>query len=298
MQELYEQVRLLKAAKNELTDKNAALESQIHGLASGAPANDMVPAQRPHASPKLTLPEKYNGSRNHFRQFLNSVKLHFSVSPNRFPSDVAKTGFVSSLLRGAALDWISPYREKQDAMLSSWSDFESKFKAMFDDPHRARTAVNKLTQLRQGNRSVVAYAAEFRRIVMDADFDNNAKVHWFRAGLSDAILDELVHTAAKTDLDELIAQCVLIDTRLLERAVERKRRSFPRAAPASMPQAPPNDPMVLDSTTVSSQRGPLSAEERKRRIENDLCIYCGRPGHRKATCPAKSGNGTARQQQS
>jgi hypothetical protein len=133
---------------------------------------------------------------------------------------------------------------------------------MFDEPHRAKTTANKLTELRQRRRSVVTYAAEFRRIIMDAEFDNNAKVYWFRAGLSDAILDELVHKKAETDLDELIAQCVLIDNRLLEREVERKRRSFPRP-PTSTFQAPANDPMVLDSANAAPKRGPISTMREK-----------------------------------
>ena len=63
---------------------------------------------------------------------------------------------------------------------------------------------------------------------MDADFDNNAEVYWFRSGLADATLDELTHTTAETDLDKFIAQCILIDTRLREREVERRRRpTFP-----------------------------------------------------------------------
>jgi glycine cleavage system protein P-like pyridoxal-binding family len=165
---------------------------------------------------------------------------------------------------------------------------------MFDDPHRAKTAVTKLTQLRQGRRAVVAYAAEFRRIVMDADFDNNAQVFWFRSGLADAILDELTHTNSENDLDKFIDQCILIDTRLRERDVERKRKQFPMAH-SIVAKAPTSDPMVIDSLQTSPRRGPLSAEERKRRIEKDLCLYCGNSGHRKVACPLKPGNGQARQ---
>ena len=118
-----------------------------------------------------------------------------------------------------------------------------------------------------------------------------------RSGLSDAILDELTHTAAETDLDKFIAQCILIDTRLREREVERRRRpTFPSSSrPSSVPTP---DAMVLDSTSSNERHGPISAEERKRRIENDLCLYCGRAGHRKTTCPSKKGNGQARQRRS
>lgn len=295
MQELYEQIAMLEQSKKKQADLNADLSAQVLALKSGS---HVVPAPRSQAALKLPLPEKYDGKRHLFRQFINSIKLHFSVSPDRFSSDAAKTAFVASLLRGSALDWITPYLEQQDPILSSWQDFEARFKAMLDDPHRAKTAVTKLTHLRQGRRPVVVYAAEFRRIVMDADFDNNAQVYWFRVGLSDPILDELTHTSAETELDKFISQCILIDTRLREREVERTRRSRPTipssSSRSSHPSAP--DAMVLDSTSTNIRHGPISADERKRRIENDLCLYCGRAGHRKATCPSKSGNGQARRQ--
>jgi hypothetical protein len=290
LQELHDQVKALDASKQLLIEKNTELAGQLRILqSSSSPAASSGPR-----APKLPLPEKYDGKRFLFRQFINSVKLHFSVSPDRFSNDATKTGFVASLLRGPALDWITPYLERQDPMLSSWDTFEPIFTAMFDDPHRAKTAVSKLTQLRQGRRPVVAYAAEFRRIVMDADFDNNAQVYWFRAGLSDAILDELTHTTAETVLDKFIAQCILIDTRLREREVERRRR--PVGPPSSRtPYASSPDAMVIDATSTNERHGPITAEERKRRIENDLCLYCGRAGHRKAACPSKKGNGQARQ---
>jgi hypothetical protein len=300
MQELYDQISVLEQSKKQQDDRNAELAAQIHALSSQSSESSLTSAPRVHAALKLPLPDKYDGKRHLFRQFINSIKLHFSVSPDLFPSDAAKTGFVASLLRGSALDWITPYLEQKDPMLSSWSIFESRFKAMFDDPHRAKTAVSRLTQLRQGRRPVVAYAAEFRRIVMDADFDNNAQVYWFRVGLSDSILDELTHTSAETELDKFISQCVLIDTRLREREVERTRRSRSFTMPSSSRQSNASvpDPMVLDSASTNTRHGPISAEERKRRIENDLCLYCGRAGHRKAACPLKSGNGQARRRRS
>jgi hypothetical protein len=288
---LFAQVGQLTDEKTKLQEQNVLLIDQLKVMADQRPIQP-IPAK---GTPKLPLPEKYDGKRQHFRQFINSVKLQFSVCPDSFPNDASKTGFVASLLRGAALDWITPYLELQDPMLSSWVEFEAKFKAMFDDPHRARTAVGKLTQLRQGRRPVVAYAAEFRRIVMDADFDNNAQVYWFRAGLTDDILDELTHTVTETDLEKFIAQCVLIDTRLSEREAERKRRSAFGGQPRSTSSSVQNDPMVLDSTTTSTHRGPISAEERKRRLENNLCLYCEGAGHQKANCPKKSGNGQSRQ---
>ena len=39
-----------------------------------------------------------------------------------------------------------------------------------------------------------------------------------------------------------------------------------------------NDPM--DLSTSRGPRKPLTPEERKYRFDNNLCLYCGKPGHR------------------
>jgi hypothetical protein len=74
----------LKALKQDLYNRNATLEFQLQ---------DTQAASRTRTLAKLPLPEKYDGKRNQFRQFINSVKLHFNFSPERFPSDTSKTGF-------------------------------------------------------------------------------------------------------------------------------------------------------------------------------------------------------------
>lgn len=262
-------------------------------------AQPTISASSALSLPKLSLPDKYDGKRNQFRQFLNSVKLHFTVNHCKFQSDTLKTGFVASLLRGAALDWITPFLEQKDPMLSKWDAFEIKFSAMFDDPHRERTAATKIASLRQGRRPVSVYAAEFRRIAMDTNFDGKSQLHWFRQGLSDPVLDELTHVHSEEGLEQFIAQCILIDTRLRERETEKRLRSDGGRATQGFSSRPSHQgavPMVIDSATVKF-RGRLTVEERRRRLAKDLCLYCGEAGHAIVACPARpnrQGNGQSR----
>ena len=38
---------------------------------------------------------------------------------------------------------------------------------------------------------------------------------------------------------------------------------------------------------LSATRGPLSLKDRDHRMRNNLCLYCGKPGHKARECKAK-----------
>jgi len=48
--------------------------------------------------------------------------------------------------------------------------------------------------------------------------------------------------------------------------------------------------MELDASS-STKFKPLTPEERKRRYDNNLCLYCGEGGHRATECPKKKNKG-------
>ena len=41
------------------------------------------------------------------------------------------------------------------------------------------------------------------------------------------------------------------------------------------------------------KRGPITDDERKRRMDQNLCLYCGGPDHKAAQCPKKPKIGAA-----
>ena len=43
--------------------------------------------------------------------------------------------------------------------------------------------------------------------------------------------------------------------------------------------------MEIDGTSM--KRSPITAEERKRRIDNNLCLYCASSDHRRINCTAR-----------
>lgn len=93
------------------------------------------------------------------------------------------------------------------------------------------------------------------------------------------------------DLESLIDVAVWVDHRLMERRQERqqKKRLLESTRPIKLPSSPsaPEEPMQLDGTRISQA-------ERNRRMRERCCLYCGKPGHFRFTCPELSGKANSR----
>lgn len=154
-----------------------------------------------------------------------------------------------------------------------------------------RTAANKLLKLRQGSQSAADYAILFRTLATESGWGEQALLATFYHGLADHIKDELASWEEAEDLEVLIDRVFRLDHRLQERP-KSSRRSYPMAVPASGSQAfpPPGDgpePMQLGITR-------LSQAERDRRKRERCCLYCGKLGHFRNTCPELLGKAKPR----
>ena len=98
-------------------------------------------------------------------------------------------------------------------------------------------------------------------------------------------------------LDELIHLAIHLDARIQERRRDRRETRAPvttfppRPATPALNPAParlPEEPMELG-------RLRLSREERSRRLQGGLCMYCGSSGHQVQHCPDLQGKDSARQ---
>ena len=120
-------------------------------------------------------------------------------------------------------------------------------------------------------------------------------------GLANPVLERLLPLDLPTDLDALIALATRTDNRLAEFQALRGERSAtspyarPHAAAAAWIPPVRSEPeqaraVLFHDTEEPMQMGRarLSADERQRRMREGRCYYCGEPGHRVASCPAKS----------
>jgi transposase InsO family protein len=249
------------------------------------------PYQSVGQTPKVALPEKFDGSISKCRRFISSVENVFAIQPARYGTSEIRTRFIGTLLTGDALTWFSGVVDYTPDLLSDYQNFIDEFRNLFDDPHAQRHACNSLKRLRQGKFSVTSYSAKFRHLAFETGYNDLAKMDIFRSGLNEDVKDVLATSFVEPDtLEDLIKLCVKIDQRLYDRRLERKTRissNYSDRQPSGGISAAV--PMDLDHlATQKTKNGKLTREERERRIQNNLCLYCGESGHKVNSCPKRS----------
>lgn len=307
------------AADSGQPDSGAPHASQLTADGNQPVATAAIGSQNASSSPssgsklKIAAPDKFDGTRSKLEGFLLQVDLNFRMNPSGFTSDEQKIAFIASYLSGQALQWVTPLFFKVDPVTTSYTSFREAFKKRFADPDEERKAERKLETMTQGKRSAAAYAAEFQLEASKTTWDDAAKKSRFRAGLRDDVLDLLV-TIPSTQLvtfQDFVDQAIACDDRLFERRQDRSRRLRDATPPASSrpisSPIKPSAPGKASSTTSSAFSntgftGPAPMElgatrqiqvteaERQRRRENNLCLYCGQPGHIIRQCPTRPKN--------
>ncbi|OMJ17717.1 Retrotransposon-derived protein PEG10 [Smittium culicis] len=143
--------------------------------------------------------------------------------------------------------------------------------------------------------ALTTYASDFRRLSALISWNDSALCSQYYEGLKEDVKDLFARFDRPESLPELIDLSIKIDNRLFERTLEksiRPRQYFnntPFVSPVTKPdrETPSQyQPMEIEGTTT--RRTTLTPQERQRRRENNLCLYCGNPGHIIATCPLRS----------
>ncbi|OMJ24401.1 Retrotransposon-derived protein PEG10 [Smittium culicis] len=233
-----EQFNQLTTELQILREENARLQA-LQGPQVPAIVPTLSPAHAP--SIRISLPERYNGDRSQFRGFTNQCCLLFFTYPDHYPSETNNVGLIMSLLTENALRWASPYIEKGGSVLQDYELFLKEFSKVFDGPHRTQTANDAIRALRQGSSTVSMYASEFKRLMMDLDWNESALVSQFAEGLNENILDTLALFQSPLGLEGYINAAITFDS------VQRT----------------------------------VSQPERDRRIKLGLCFYCGGSGSKR-----------------
>ena len=178
----------------------------------------------------------------------------------------------------------------------------------FGDQNKKQTAQNKIRFLKMGKKLFVEYLAEFQQHIKDTGFDIDNQKYFFLTGCSWEFQKFLVqHDIDRMTFDKMVFICQIlwIKDQLANQAkpknysnlthpvsnsnVSPTNNTFPVRGyvtpfittfvqPPALVFIDQSDPM--DLSAFKGFRKPFSLEEKKYRFDNNLCLYCGKPGHR------------------
>jgi len=213
--------------------------------------------------------------------------------------------------------------------MDSWVHFVAELQSTFGPHDPITDAEHQLKHLQMKDaHHVTWYIVDFNRLASQVqDYGDGALRRLFYSSLLDRLKDEIARVGKPLTLYGLRALCQEIDARYWERKDEISRTTNTQST--SSPTKPsnsggnssnsgqeksktgnsPSSANSGSSKTTSNQSssgsrpdltnklgkdGKLTADERKQRLDNNLCMFCGGSGHFTDNCPKKIKKAKAR----
>ena len=299
-------VRLAVAKQEQAFTSLASQVQQLTAAFAQAATRPPEPVQPPPApaasasasasalasEPRVGVPERYAGDAEGCRPFLTNCSILFALQPHTFASEDARVAFAVNHLTGRARLWGTAEWERRTPACSSFQAFAAELCKVFGEASRGPDASGGLLGLNQGSRSVADYSIHFRTQASSSEWNQAAQCDAFLMGVADYIKDELISYELPTTLDGIIELASRIDRRIQARQQEKHlgltgRRQLAPSPAASGVSTPSGSRSSGEPEPMQVGRASLTPEERRRRREGNLCLYCGQAGHFVPRCPLK-----------
>lgn len=289
-----------------LTDNQIAFQQGIMQILGQHGPDRDAPQSRLGSSVKVRNPRMFTGKHEEVTPFLSEVNRIIQFNAISFPTDNHKVIFLALYLKdGIPVEWFNHLEAHASPLLHNWPRFLTEFRTKFADPRLIQTAEYKLDRLVQTD-SAHSYLTHFIEISSHLDMTEQTTISRFMKGLKPAIKDNLVSIINRPQTlhgwENIIIQ---VDANIHQREIEKqegtgKKPAKPPLEPSPIPTTTITDivPMEVDAVrTSSAPRGKLTQAERDYRFKNNLCLYCGKPGHQVSECSAcKARHGNTPQQ--
>ncbi|KAK3572849.1 hypothetical protein QTP86_008256 [Hemibagrus guttatus] len=236
-------------------DQVEALQDQLRSASLAAPQD---PPAAHSESPRLALPDKFDGSADRCRGFLRQCEVFFSHQPGMYREEETQCALVTSLLTSRALEWASAVWDADPQIRSSFRVF-------------------------QGSDTAADYAIKFRTLAAQSGWNDASLWAVLRAGLNPELQTELACRTEATTLSKFVATAIRLDNLMRQHQAGTSRSTTVRPRirsdyPSFREEAP--EPMQLG-------RSRLAEPAHQQRSRMRLCYNCGASGHLSPRCPEK-----------
>jgi hypothetical protein len=279
----------------------------------------------PSRKAKAKEPDTFDGSDpRKLNNFILLCNLYFRNSPS-YSEDETKVTFALSHLRGTALEYFEPSILDSDdspIWMDNWSAFVRTLRTQFGPVDPTADAEDGIDNLKmQDNQHIVKYNVEFNRLAIRTGWDDSVLRHRYYSGLAERIKDIMGQQGKPATLEAMKTLAHAIDSRHWERLREKSRsnKSKPdntksdhnhksdnrnptsgnnnsNAKKSTNNQNNSSKPAKTASSSGNSttlpdklgKDGKLTPQERQRRFDNNLCMFCGGLNHTAKDCPKSS----------
>ncbi|KAK3518108.1 hypothetical protein QTP70_033325, partial [Hemibagrus guttatus] len=262
-------------------DQVTALQAQLSGASIAAPID---PPSARGESPRLALPEKFDGSADRCRGFLRQCEVFFSHQPGMYREEGTKCAFLLSLMTDRALEWASAIWDADPQVKLSFAYFAGMIREVFEYPAGGKDISLQLMELRQGSETAADYAIRFRTLAAQSGWNDAALWAVFRAGLNPSLQAELACHTEATSLSQFVATSIRLDN------LRRQHRTGTQASASARPRVRTDYPEHREEAPEPMQlgRSRLAAQGHRPRGQMRLCYNCGASGHLSSRCPERS----------
>ncbi|KAK3545142.1 hypothetical protein QTP70_001465 [Hemibagrus guttatus] len=189
-------------------DQVEALQDQLRSASLAAPRD---PPTARSESPRLALPDKFDGSADRCRGFLRQCEVFFAHQPGMYREEETQCALVMSLLTSRALEWASAVWDANPQIRSSFVYFSGMIREVFEYPAGGKDISLQLMELRQGSDTAADYAIKFRTLAAQSGWNDVSLWAVFRAGLNPELQMELACRIEATTLSQFVATVIRLD---------------------------------------------------------------------------------------
>lgn len=310
MEAVQQQVLELRAhaqSRSNETPLNESLRAMVDAQQSfqkyQAQANEILTAlsTRSTRTPPAPLSNPFRGNSEGptYVEYMSQIMTAYARYPDAFRNDKDKVNYAFASLKGPAAEFFAPIIAGEipdtDGYLDSFASFCKILETTFGNQLQVDEANHQLQRLRQHGMTMTEYTTKFRTLVARAGWEPKASLGRYKDGLSHEVRQMLLPQWPNlSTLDATIAAAhaayrnLAIHSRFNKKDHRPIPKNFvPRRFPgpgtnAAAPAGP--TPMEIDAMRVKH----ITSEEKQRRRENNLCLYCGASGHYAGRCPAKN----------